>query len=124
VKLLGGSGHGIRGGAALSDGTPGPLERADEIRDGVLRIVFSLGLLFLLLIGLIDVTAFAQVMFGPRFKANIIDFGFGTLGSASLLITLWTLLKVRRLPLWRLVVLSALSAVFATLGFGLVVGAH
>jgi hypothetical protein len=100
------------------------LERADEIRDGVLRIVFSLGLLFLLLIGLIDVTAFAQVMFGPRFKANIIDFGFGTLGSASLLITLWTLLKVRRLPLWRLVVLSALSAVFATLGFGLVVGAH
>ena len=103
---------------------PGPLERADEIRDGVVRLVFALGLLFLLLIGLIEVTAFAQIMFGTRFKANIIDFSLGTLGTASLLISLWTLLKVRKLTLWRLVVLSAVSAVFATLGFGMVIGAH
>ena len=103
---------------------PGPLERADEIRDGVVRMVFALGLLFVLLIGLIEVTAFAQIMFGARFKANIIDFALGTLGTMSLLITLWTLLKVRKLTLWRLVVLSAVSAVFATLGFGMVIGAH
>jgi len=103
---------------------PGPLERAEEVRDGVIRIVFALGLLFLFLMGLIEATAFVQIMVGPRFSANVIDAALGTIGASSLLISTWTLLRVRTLPLWRLIVQSAVSAVFATVGFAMIMGAH
>lgn len=39
-------------GSAVPDKMPGPLERAEAIRDRVVRIVFAVGLLFLFLIGL------------------------------------------------------------------------
>jgi len=63
-------------------------------------------------------------MIGPRFSANFIDSALGMIGASSLLISTWTLLRVRTLPLWRLVVQTAVSAVFATVGFVMIVGAH
>jgi hypothetical protein len=104
---------------------PGPLERAEASRDRVVRIIFAVGLSFLLLIGLIDASVFFQSMVRPGFSVNAIVLVLGTLGSTSIFISLWALLRIRTFPLWRLVVLSAVSAVFAALGWALVVaGAH
>jgi hypothetical protein len=107
----------------MPDGMPGPLERAEAIRDRVVRIVFAVGLLFLFLIGLIEAAVFLQLLFRPHFAANAIVLAVGTIGSSSMLISLWTLLQVRRCPLWRLILLSAISAVFAALGWTIVIGA-
>jgi hypothetical protein len=107
----------------MPDRMPGPLERAEATRDRVVRIVFAVGLLFLFFIGLIEAAVFVQSMFRPGFSANAMVLALGTIGSSSMLISFWTLLQVRTCPLWRLVVLSAVSAVFAALGWTIVIGA-
>jgi len=106
----------------MPDRMPGPLERADAIRDRVVRIIFAVGLLFLVLIGFIEAAVFVQSMFHNDFSAASV-LALATIGSSPMLISLWTLLQVRTCPLRRLVVLSAVSALFAALGWPFVIGA-
>jgi hypothetical protein len=107
----------------MPDSFPGPLERAEAIRDRVVRIVFAVGLLFLLLIGFIEAAVFVQSIFRAGFSANPMGLAIGTVGSSSMLISIWALLQIRTCPLWRLVALSAVSTVFAALGWTFVIGA-
>ena len=107
----------------MTDEMPSPLEEADATRDKVVRLIFALGLLFLLLIGFIEAVVFSQPLREAGLSAKPMMLVGAAIGAIPMLLSLWTLVRVRTWSIRRLVVLTVVSALLAVLGWPFVIGA-